>query len=269
MAMVEKWRKMAPRDFEFTVKAHKTISHETKLDASDSCLKAFEQTKAICDALKAKIILLQTAASFTPDKIDVAERFFHKISLGDKILVWETRGPAWEASDVRRKLAGTLRKFNVSHVTDPFVALPVFTGDIVYFRLHGLGESMYYYQYTDKELEGLHRMIDTFETGGKEVYVLFNNLAMFDDAVRFKQYLQKGMFPKITGKVGLESIRAVIERTRYPISKAVLLKRFGWRLVELEEGKQIRLGQVLEKSSQKTFESPEKVLEAAKTIIKS
>jgi len=66
--------------------------------------------------------------------------------------------------------------------------------------------------------------------------VLFNNLAMFDDALRFKHYVETGSLLSLTGAVGIESIRKVIEKTRFPITKSVFSKRLGWRLVELKKG---------------------------------
>jgi len=45
------------------------------------------------------------------------------------------------------------------------------------------------------------------------------------------EYLSKGVFPKITDSTGLASVRSVVERTRYPPSKGLLVRRLGWRLV--------------------------------------
>jgi uncharacterized protein YecE (DUF72 family) len=47
-----------------------------------------------------------------------------------------------------------------------------------YFRLHG--GSDYRHQYTNDELTKLSKMID------EEAYVLFNNIAMYNDALKFK-----------------------------------------------------------------------------------
>lgn len=266
---VEKWRKIAPANFEFTVKANKSISHQHKLAATEPCLKAFEQTKTICKLLKAKILLIQTAASFTPDRLDIARDFFKAISRNDLLVMWETRGSEWETPNVRRRLADVLQEVEVAHVTDPFRELPVFTNQVAYFRLHGLGKTMYYYQYTNEELVKLKTLASVFEEKGKETYVLFNNLAMFDDAVRFQQFLQKGKFPKITGNVGLDSVRAVVEKTRYPVTKAILHKRLGWRLVELQDGKQARLDDLIKDLPKKTYKSPEALLTAIKQLKKT
>jgi uncharacterized protein YecE (DUF72 family) len=269
MTTVKKWREEAPKASEFTVKANKVISHEYKLDAGESCLSGFERMRTICEILEARILLIQTAASFTPDSICTAEGFFRKISRGQLTLLWETRGRAWDDSKARKKLADVLGKVNVVHVTDPFKMLPAHTDEIAYFRLHGLGERMYYYQYSNEELEKLHRITRSFEEEGKVVYVLFNNLSMFDDALRFEHFLEKKWFPRVTGEVGLESVMVLTGKIHYPVTKAVLLRRLGWKLVDLEEGKQARLGEILKNAQQEMFLNPADITKAVKSLIKS
>jgi len=263
MSTVVKWREKAPEDFEFTVKAHQDISHKFKFKLEPS-VKAFEQMKEICKALRARILLIQTPGSFRPDKLKDIYEFLHKIDREGLVLVWETRGPSWDDPEAREKLAKLLRELDVSHVTDPFRAMPTYTGDTAYFRLHGLGDRMYYYQFSDAELKRLHELLEPLEAGGKQVYVLFNNLSMFDDALRFMRYLETSSFPSLTGAVGLESVKSVMERTRYPATKSVLLKKLGWKLVEMEEGKQVRLNELLKDVPSRAYGSVEEVLREIK-----
>jgi len=263
MSTVAGWREKAPPEFEFTVKAHQDISHKFRFEMKPS-LQAFTQMRQICEALNARILLIQTPASFRPDRLGEAEKFFRKVRNSDLAVAWETRGPTWEEPKAQKKLAAVLRELDVPHVTDPFKTLPVYTGGVAYFRLHGLGKELYYYQFTDDELKQLKRLVEPFEAEGKEVYVLFNNLAMFDDGLRFKHYVETGEFPSLTGAVGLESVRRVAEKTRYPIEKSALLKRFGWRLVEIKEGKQIRLSELLKEIPSKTYKAVQEVLRETK-----
>jgi uncharacterized protein YecE (DUF72 family) len=265
---VEGWREKAPENFEFTVKAHQDISHKARMRVDENSLKAFETMKQICKTLKAKILLFQTPGSFRPDKLGEAEKFFENINREDLTLVWETRGPEWEKPEVVEKLRQVLSRLGVVHVTDPFRVLPAYTGQIAYFRLHGLGEELYYYQYTDDELRRLGEIAKNFEAEGKTVYVLFNNLSMFEDGLRFMHYLSSGKFPKITGAVGLESVKSVIAKTRYPAAKSMLVKKVGWRLVEIEEGKQVRLAELLAELPSKTYKNAEELLNALKTAKK-
>jgi len=255
------WREKAPEGFEFTVKAHQDISHKFKLKLGEPSAKAFEQMKEICKALRARILLIQTPGSFRPDKLEDAHEFFSKIDRDDLTVVWETRGPSWETPDMREKLVEVLRKLEVSHVTDPFRVMPTYTDSVAYFRLHGLGERMYYYQYTDEELKRLHELVKPLEAAEKEVYVLFNNLSMFDDGLRFMRFLETGRFLSLTGAVGLKSVRSVLEKTRFPVAKSMLLKRLGWRLVEVEASKQVRLEELLRDAPSKTFASVDEVLQ--------
>jgi len=260
MSTVEGWRKKAPNNFEFTVKAHQDISHKHKLTIEEESLQAFEKMKEICKTLKAQILVIQTPPSFRPDSLEKAKEFFLTVDRENLQLVWETRGSTWNTPAVREKIAKTLQKANVTHVTDPFVTTPAYVENIAYFRLHGLGKQMYYYQFTDNELKRLYMSLKPFEDEGKEVYVLFNNLSMFDDALRFKEFLEKGRFPSITGAFGMESVKKVIEKTRYPTTKALLLKRVGWKLVELEENRQVRLEDLLKKLPSRTYETMEEVV---------
>ena len=263
MSTVLRWRNKAPENFEFTVKAHQDISHKFKFSIEPS-VKAFEKMKEICKALKARILLIQTPGSFRPDKMKDTRKFLDKINREGLVLVWETRGSSWDEPATREKLAKTLQELDVPHVTDPFRVTPAYTSDVAYFRLHGLGERMYYYQYADEELRRLHEFVKPLEAKGKEVYVLFNNMSMFNDALRFMRYLETKSFPSVTGAVGLESVKRVMERTRYPATKNVLLKKLGWRLVEVEEGKQVRLNELLKDMPSKAYESVEEVLQEVK-----
>ncbi|MEM3551476.1 MAG: DUF72 domain-containing protein [Candidatus Bathyarchaeia archaeon] len=265
---VEGWRGKAPENFEFTVKAHQDISHKSKLKTDEVCIHAFEYMKKICSALKSKIMLIQTPGSFRPERLGDAEKFFKSLNREKLFLVWETRGPEWEKPEVYERLSSVLRSLNVIHVTDPFKMKPAYTGDIAYFRLHGLGEELYYYQFTDAELRNLAEIIKPFESGKRVVYVLFNNLSMFEDGQRFAEYLAKGVFPKITGSVGLDSIKSVVEKTRYPVSKSALVRKVGWRIVEISEGKQVKLAELLESLSSKIFKSSEELLTQLKDAYK-
>jgi len=267
VSTVVKWRKNAPKGFEFTVKAHQDISHKFRLKAATTA-STFGQMKQICKLLEAKILLIQTPASFRPNKLGSAEEFFEKMNRDGLILAWETRGPLWEQKAVHKKLSEILETVNVVHVTDPFRVMPAYASTVAYFRLHGLGNRMYYYQYSNEELKKLHVFVKSFETEGKEVYVLFNNLTMFNDTVRFKQYVERGDFPNLTEKVGTESVREVMRGIKFPATKSTVLKVVGWKLVESEDGKQHRIDQLLKDAPLKTYENIDEVLqEVRKSMI--
>jgi len=260
ISTVVKWRENAPKGFEFTVKAHQDISHKFKLKAESSA-STFGLMKQICKLLEAKILLIQTPASFRPNSLEDAKEFFEKMNRDDLILVWETRGPLWEQKATYQSLGEVLKTVDVVHVTDPFRVMPAYTGTIAYFRLHGLGDRMYYYQYSDEELKRLYGFARSFEDEGKGVYVLFNNLTMFDDASRFKRYVECCKFPSLTEKVGIESVREVIAGIKFPVTKSTVFKVAGWKLVQLEDGRQIRVDQLLKDMPLRTYKSIDEVLQ--------
>jgi len=263
ISTVVKWRENAPKGFEFTVKAHQDISHKFKLKAESSAF-TFGQMKQICKLLEAKIMLIQTPASFRPNNLTDAEEFFKKMNRDNLILAWETRGPLWEQKDVYQRLSKILETTNVVHVTDPFKTMPAYTDNVAYFRLHGLGDRMYYYQYSNEELKRLHEFAKTFKDKGKETYVLFNNLTMFDDALRFKRYIECGEFSGLTKGIGVESAMEVMKGFKFPATKSVIFKVVGWKLVELGDGKQVRVDQLLKDMPSKAYKSIDEVLQEVK-----
>lgn len=49
-------------------------------------------------------------------------------------------------------------------------------------------------------------------------------------------------------------------QTRYPTTKSLLLKRLGWRLVEIKKGEQTRLDELLKRLPSKNYRSTDEVL---------
>lgn len=153
-----------------------------------------------------------------------------------------------------------MKKSDIPHATDPFRTMPVHSSPVAYFRLHGLGERMYYYQYTNDELRQLAEFVRPFAAGNRRAYVLFNNLSMFEDAKRFIHYIRNARFPPLAEAKGYEHLRVLLGRARFPASKRLLTDRLGWRLVELEDGRQVRLREILNNIPSKTFGSSEDLL---------
>ena len=265
--LLEKWRREAPEGFEFAVKAHQDISHRFKLEVNEECIEAFERMKEICYALEAKVLLIQTPESFkpSPEGIKRIKNFFETIEKNDLTIVWETRGLEWERLDIRRKIAEDLSQLDILHVTDPLRIMPAYSKDLVYFRLHGLGARRYYYQHSNNDLVMLAKIVNDLENI-KKTYILFNNLAMWDDARRFQDYLKDRKLPHITQALGLGSIHETLAKTHYPIDKMYLSKNFGWRLIEWKEETQIPLDTFLKKIPSRSYKNVEEIIEEIKRI---
>ncbi|MBI4609645.1 MAG: DUF72 domain-containing protein [Candidatus Rokubacteria bacterium] len=201
LATVERWRAAAPAAFEFVLKAPQLITHEPtsptyrrlRIPLTGAARKrygafrptrevraAWAETLALARALRSKIVVFQCPASFTPTAAHIRDltRFFEKVERDGLAFAWEPRGQ-WPDAEVQT----LCRRAHLIHCVDPLLRRPVW-GEPAYFRLHGKGG--YHYQYSEAELGELRALARAFS----EVYVLFNNTAMFDDARRFLKLLE-------------------------------------------------------------------------------
>jgi len=199
----EKWRMRTPKDFEFSLKAWQLITHEPtsptyrkakmKIDANemgrygffrptDKVFEAWEVTNEIRKALDAEIVVFQCPASFKEkeENINNMGDFFRSIAVDrrDTKIIWEQRG-GWNKNTIRK----ICEELDLIHCVDPFADEPVTPAGFAYFRLHGSppGKRMYRYTYTENDLKKLYEKCMHFS----QVYVLFNNDTMYEDALRF------------------------------------------------------------------------------------
>lgn len=197
----EKWRQLAPQDFEFTLKAWQLITHEAysptyqrlkeKIDPSrlgkygsfkptEEVKSAWDRTAAFARLLQAKVIVFQCPPSFRPYPKNIANLriFFEQVERHNFQFAWEPRGD-WPAETILHLCTD----LHLIHCVDPFKNRPLY-GDFQYFRLHGMNG--YNYQYSDIELEQVRDWAKI-----KPTYVMFNNTMMKEDALRYIQ-LTKG-----------------------------------------------------------------------------
>ena len=216
---VSKWVEKAPENFEFAMKAWQAITHPPTsptwrragievprskynrygfLRPTKENLKAWEKTLEICRAMEAKVCVIQTPASFkySEENVGNMRMFLSSIKRDDVIIGWEPRGNWREHLDEVKKICDEL---NLIHIVDPFRCKPVSSSPIIYLRLHGIGgrEVNYRYKYTDDDLEKLSKIVEGFiDDGAEKIYILFNNISMRDDALRFVKLLEgSGLSP--------------------------------------------------------------------------
>lgn len=203
LATLARWREEAPPGFRFAIKCFQMVTHEATSPTyrrlrrkpprpgavgsfrdTPEVRAAWAETVAAAEALAARLVLLQTPASFTPtrDHLKNMERFMRWTERGrGLVLVFEPRGPAWEAG-----AADSLcRRLGLLRGGDPFTmpAPPPRLQPLAYFRLHGAGG--YRHSYSDAELMRVAGQARRY----REAWVLFNNISMWDDARRFKRLM--------------------------------------------------------------------------------
>jgi uncharacterized protein YecE (DUF72 family) len=195
----KKWREEAPPDFKFSLKAWQLITHlpssptyrkaNLKIPAgkesnygffkpSEEVFTAWARTRDLAQTLKAKVIVFQCPARFTPssENRENMRCFFSNINRENFIFVWEPRGE-WDG-DIILSLCHDL---NLVYCVNPLERAMLY-GKTRYFRLHGGHD--YRHQYTDEELARLWELSDN------DAYVLFNNFTMYGDALRFKELIE-------------------------------------------------------------------------------
>ena len=198
-ATAQRWRDEVPEDFEFTLKAWQEITHLPSsptyrkaglripadkqwnygfFKPTEEVLNAWQQTRAIAHVLRARVVVFQCPPSFSPnpENLENMRYFFKHVDRGNFIFVWEPRG-RWSQDSI----LALCQELDLVHCVDPLESKPTY-GKPGYFRLHGGRD--YRHRYTDDELARLRDLV----VG--EAYVLFNNIAMYDDALRFKQLVE-------------------------------------------------------------------------------
>ncbi len=199
----ERWRKEAPSNFEFTMKAWQLITHEPSsptyrrlrlkipekkkkaygfFKGTEEVEEAWLKTKEFALELGVEKIVFQTPARFYPSEehIKNLKQFFKKIKERPFIFIWEPRGK-WEREEVER----LCRELSLIPCLSPFEGKPI-KDDLLYLRLHG--KEGYRYTYSEEEMRRLIEM----GKGYTQVYLMFNNVSMYEDALRLKGLLEKG-----------------------------------------------------------------------------
>lgn len=203
--------KKRPVNFHLTFKAWQTTTHPYTsptwrkmknlppgdrsrygwLKCTNENLSALEKTMEQALMVKAEVIVFQTPSNMpiNDEKISDVKCFFvraREIGGSDILIAWEPRG-TWL---MKNELLKEISDLGIIIVTDYLrTSLPFFQAPVGYTRLHGLGgtEVNYKYKYTDRDLLILLDVIKGLET--KKVYVMFNNVYMLEDAIRFKKLL--------------------------------------------------------------------------------
>ncbi|MGE5580113.1 MAG: DUF72 domain-containing protein [Bacillota bacterium] len=201
-------RKVGP-DFRFTVKAHKTITHEIPEAESDRSKEIQTFTDGVAPMVESGTlgcILFQFPWGFkySPANLD------YVVSLGDKLpsapAVVEFRNAGWARDDVYQALRGSGTGFccvDEPNLKGLFPKVVQVTSKVAYLRFHGRNAAKWWshkeawerydYLYTDDEMKPWIPKIRDMEDLADDTYVLFNNChrgQAATNASRMKELLQ-------------------------------------------------------------------------------
>ena len=169
-AAVELWKKTAPRDFLFAVKASRFITHMKKLkDAEGSFEKFFDRVILLGRKLGPVLFQLPPKWHSDPERLDA---FLGALPRRLRY-AFEFREPTWFNEDVNT----VLRKYRAAFCMYDFdqrLSPRTVTADFIYVRLHG-PEGRYAGSYSDSTLADWARTFQEWNRSGKDVYCYFDN----------------------------------------------------------------------------------------------
>jgi uncharacterized protein YecE (DUF72 family) len=266
LKQVEKWRRMVPQDFQFTVRAHQTITHKNRFQPTQETLENFQKIQKICETLEGETIHFQTPPSLRMEQTSTQSlhNFLSSVDLGKMRIALEIRGTS--PSQLPQELVKTMQENNVIHCIDLSKGeMPAYDSDILYSRLFGKGQHNIY-QPTDEELKGIDKKAS--KGNFKKVILSFHFTKMFKDAARLKIYKQTGKFPKITKSTGLSSLEEVLkEDTQFPVTRQELIHSQGWKLFDLTADRRTLTRELLQELPEKTYHNINEVMQTVKPIV--
>lgn len=164
------WYNKTPKDFLFSVKASRYITHIKKLrDFEAGWTRFIEAAKELKEKLGP--ILFQLPPFLKANK-EVLETALNVLPKGHKY-AFEFRHESWFVTEIY----DILKKYNIALVVADSPDFPLkkeITADFIYLRFHG-SKSLYGSKYTDEELNSWAKDIKAWQKQGIDVYAYFNN----------------------------------------------------------------------------------------------
>jgi len=257
---VEKWRRSVPPDFQFSVRAHRSITDSNSLQPAEQTIETLEKMRKICQVLKANILHLQVPRSVTlnPASVKNLHILLYSLELGNVRMALEVRQPRGQT--LPRELLKIMQDRNMVHSIDLSKGeKPAYESDLLYTRLFGMGQHNIW-QPTDEELVEIDRR--AFASKSQKVAMSFHFVRMYKDAVRLKKYKQTGKFPMITRSTGLSSLEEVLrEDAEFPATKQQLIHKQGWKLFDMTETIRVRAEKALKKLPEGTYNNAAEIMD--------
>ena len=278
----ENWRQQVKEDFIFTMKAFQGITHPISsptwrkagsqkpvekvenyghLKPNEQNFECWANTAKICKALDAKVCVIQLPQSFTCDEENSKNiiEFFKNVERPFTIAI-EVRHRSWDENP--EILKRSLGEMEATHIVDPLIKKPFLKSKIGYYRLHGLSKRFdYRYQYNDDELFKL--LEEVRKMACQESFVMFNNIAMREDATRFKRLVKDGFMLPLEGKSLEDRLRIILKSIKFPIKARELSDKRGYLLVRVNK-KAFTLAEVIKMIGLKEFDSFDELLNLTK-----
>ena len=173
------WQSNAPKDFSFSIKVHRSITHYNKLNQPRS-IQLWNQFSKIFEPLENKIDfwLFQMPANFKfkPENLERVRYFFNSESIAHQIVirkkaVIEFRDSSWWNESALKEIERAGIAFcSVDAPSLPNEIIPI--SEAIYLRLHGT-KTWYNYLYPEEKLKEI--VSDMISIGAQKKAVYLNN----------------------------------------------------------------------------------------------
>ena len=254
---VEKWRQTVPKDFTFSVRCHQDLTHKIGLKPVDEAYEVFYKAKTYANLLRTPYLVLETPVSYIVE--NDTRGFLSSLNLKGIQLVWEYR------AQITAQITDLMLDFNIVQCVDLSLKKPTFNTEVTYSRLFGKGQHNIY-QFTDNELSEIQRRAE--ETNSKQIILAYHGVKMNGDALRFQQHLKTGDYLPVTSATGVDSAKEVLQQdAAFPTSKAELIKKQGWKVIDVKQNQTAHLSDFLTGIPDKSYNDLDEVLKELKPVI--
>jgi hypothetical protein len=237
------------------------LTHRLELEPVDESYYVLGQMVAYCAILHTPYLILETPHKFsiTKEVANKVEDLFSSWDLKGLQLVWEIRAPLTQAA------IDLMQDLNIIPCVDLSIQKPSSNFEVTYSRLFGRGKHNIY-QFTNDELQDIRRNAE--ETKSRTVILAYHGARMYNDASRFREFIAKGKFPPATSYFGVESAKAVLaEDAHFPSSKAELIEKQGWKVIDIKENKTAHLSEFFNLIPNKQYDSLDEVVDALEAVL--
>ena len=256
LRLVRSWRLRVPRDFEFSVKANRIVTHVERLKPSEKAVRYLEKCAEICKILNSRVLVLETPKTLilSEDVVNDLRKLLEKADLRGVRIALEPRS-GWK---IGRELTEEVKEIGIIPVADYSREDPPYDDEeISYSRLFGFGEHNIY-QFTDEDLKNIKSRAE--KRRSKRVYLSFHGVNMYLDAARMEKFVKAGELPSVTRSYGIDSLAEVLADAVFPMTKEELVRRHGWKLIDIDRETRVPASVILKQLRRKHYRSLEEVL---------
>jgi len=166
------WHKRTPKDFKFTFKGNKLITHTKRLNEIDDLVNRFQELiSLIKDKLGCVLWQLPPSIHCSNKNIELIENFLVLLEKKNNNVI-EFRHKSWWRKETRE----LLKKYNASFCSVSALSFPaefLVVNNLGYVRFHG-STGWYSHNYIEEELKNWAKKINS-EKKWKTLYCYFNN----------------------------------------------------------------------------------------------